>query len=395
MQTIETAVLSKESILCYLNDIIVYCQEQGYGLALWRLPNAAQVNLLISYQPQEITSHDIETLPSGFLLGRFDAATAQQKTFLKADICLTFTEQTQAEALVELKEKLPAISLGKQRDTAPVPSKLRVGLNAEARLAFEDLVDKAIAHIKDGEMKKVVLARKQHFALDGAIYFGKLWQSLCKRYHNTFNSLVFTPKHGLWLGATPEVLVSQDAQMMFRTMALAGTQRAGEKSEKEAVWSQKEIEEQAYVRRYIIDCLKQIRLREFEDIGPKTMRVGHLFHLRTDFLVNLHDAHFPNLLSTMLQLLHPTSAVCGTPKQEAFDFIAQHEQIDRALYGGFIGPVNVQSETHLFVNLRCAKFEPKQVHLFAGAGITEDSVPEKEFQETEAKMEVMLSIIND
>jgi isochorismate synthase len=201
------------------------------------------------------------------------------------------------------------------------------------------------------------------------------------------------PKFGTWIGASPEILASQDAQEIFHTVALAGTQKTLGRSEKEAVWSQKEIEEQAYVRRYIIDCLKFIRLREFEDIGPKTVRVGHLFHLRTDFIVDLKQVDFPHLLSTMVHLLHPTAAVCGTPKKEALDYILQEEGFDRELFGGYLGPVNVQGETHLFVNLRCARWKEGEMTLFAGAGITEDSVPEMEFLETESKMESLMKLL--
>ncbi|WP_332912325.1 chorismate-binding protein [Algoriphagus boritolerans] len=109
----------------------------------------------------------------------------------------------------------------------------------------------------------------------------------------------------------------------FHTMALAGTQPAsGENPLKSAAWTQKEIEEQALVCRYIVDCFKKIRLREYEEHGPKTIMAGNLLHLRTDFKVDMKATGFPQLGSVMLDLLHPTSAVCGMPRKEAHDFFA-------------------------------------------------------------------------
>jgi isochorismate synthase len=173
-------------------------------------------------------------------------------------------------------------------------------------------------------------------------------------------------------------------------MSLAGTQKAqGDNPLKSVAWTQKEIEEQALVGRYIVDCFKKIRLREYEEHGPKTVIAGNLLHLRSDFKVDMDATNFPQLGSVMLELLHPTSAVCGMPRQEALAFLATHEAFDRSLFAGFIGPVNINSETSIYVNLRTARLMEKQAILFAGAGVTEDSIPEKEWEETEMKCDII------
>ena len=74
------------------------------------------------------------------------------------------------------------------------------------------------------------------------------------------------------------------------------------------------------------------------------------------------------------------------PSVTNIDFIIENENFERELYSGFIGPVNLMAETHLFVNLRCAKINKENVLLFAGAGVTENSVAEKEWNETEQKV---------
>ncbi len=159
-------------------------------------------------------------------------------------------------------------------------------------------------------------------------------------------------------------------------------------------WTQKDIEEQALVCRYIISCFKKIRLREYVETGPKTVVAGNLLHLKTDYDVDMTATGFPQLGSIMLKLLHPTSAVCGMPLQNALDFLAKEEKYDREFYSGFIGPVNIDSESHIYVNLRCMQIlKDKKAQLYAGAGVTSDSIPEKEWEETEIKMNTLLNVI--
>jgi isochorismate synthase len=155
---------------------------------------------------------------------------------------------------------------------------------------------------------------------------------------------------------------------------------------KSVAWTQKEIEEQALVCRYIINCFKKIRLREYEEHGPRTMVAGNLMHLKTVYEVDMTATNFPQLGSVMLKLLHPTSAVCGMPFDHALNFLKTNEQYDREFYSGFLGPVQVNNNSQIFVNLRCMQVFENQARLYAGAGVTIDSIPEKEFEETEIKM---------
>ncbi len=203
------------------------------------------------------------------------------------------------------------------------------------------------------------------------------------------------PAGGRHLGGRfPEILVSVDRGQVFRTMALAGTQPVQPGLlPHQASWTQKEIEEQALVSRYIINCFKQIRLREFEEDGPKTVVAGNLMHLRTDFRAHSREVGFPQLGTIMLKLLHPTSAVCGMPKEPALAFIGAHEGYERTFYSGFLGPVNVEGESHLYVNLRCTQWLDRAAIVYAGAGVTAHSVPEKEWRETELKCQTMLNVI--
>jgi len=96
----------------------------------------------------------------------------------------------------------------------------------------------------------------------------------------------------------------------------------------------------------------------------------------------------------MLHLLHPTSSVCGMPKFPALQFIVANEHLNREFYSGFLGPVNIKGNNQLYVNLRCMQILRTRVVMYAGAGITHDSDPEKEWDETALKCQTLLDVIN-
>lgn len=246
------------------------------------------------------------------------------------------------------------------------------------------------AQLEAGLFRKIVLARCVDEETPQPIEPMNLFRCACERYPRMFISLVYTEKSGYWLTATPEILLEkQDAQ--WRTIALAGTMKLeGEqlKGEGETLsWSTKNIQEQRIVATYITECLEQFT-GDFQEEGPRTVRAANLVHLRSDFTFTLPDSdHLGDLLHT----LHPTPAVCGLPKRDTFNFIIRNEHAPRRYYSGFMGPLGEQ--THLYVSLRCMNIEGNRYHLYAGGGLLKDSTEEQEWQETEAKLETMRSLL--
>jgi isochorismate synthase len=187
-------------------------------------------------------------------------------------------------------------------------------------------------------------------------------------------------------------------------MALAGTQLFT--GEKDITWGAKEVREQQIVTDHIVNELSGIPIK----VGsPYTKKAGNLLHLCTDIHGKLSgDDH----LSTLIEKLHPTAAVCGLPKKEAQEFILTHEGYDRSFYTGFLGELNHPNpgsadvttddkstlETNLYVNLRCMQLipEPKPAAvLYIGGGITQASQPELEWEETVEKSKVMKRVLFD
>ncbi len=383
------------SLATEISRLITYISAENRPFAVWKLPESNLIHLIAGFAPQaqHYPQTDLETLPAGFVAAPFHAEKGVY--FIPADEHWIW--QTALEGTVkrikgaELSAQMPSEKFSVQHLKNYVKTTAVSGNSSES---FRAAVAQAVAAIKRHEFQKVVLSKQKEAAMPEGFNPAEVFVELGKSYPNAFVSFFAIPQVGVWMGATPEILVSVDRHQIFRTMALAGTQAKGTLTNlQQATWTQKEIAEQAMVSRYIINCFKKIRLREFEENGPRTVAAGKLIHLRTDFEVDMRVTNFPQLGTVMLNLLHPTSAVCGMPKPAAMEFIAVHEQYDRALYSGYIGSVNISGESHLFVNLRCMQLQANSLILYAGAGITEDSIPEKEWNETEMKCETMLQLI--
>ncbi len=91
--------------------------------------------------------------------------------------------------------------------------------------------------------------------------------------------------------------------------------------------------------------------------------------------------------------MHPTSAVCGMPRQAAIDFLAAEEGYDRGHYCGFLGPVGIGGRSTLYVNLRSAQFIGNDLWLYVGAGVTGESDPAAEWQETVEKTKTLGALV--
>lgn len=396
----ENVQLKDPEILRYSGEEIAFAlvaaaSEKKLSYACWRLPKQSEIVVLVDFSSSvERRKPQLERSEQGFIIQPFLQKENEEPIFLKADILFsTFNKSFSFSSALNpgqdgfLKDVLEKLVSGNNLVALPSPDK---NSTADTADRYTTLVQQAKEAILENRFKKIVLARSKEVPVSSALNLPVLFHKLMAEYASAFISLIHTESTGTWLTATPEILASVNKHGIFRTIALAGTQllKEGDNIQK-AVWTQKEIEEQALVGRYIINCFKKIRLREYEEEGPRTVQSGNLLHLRTDYTVNTNDVNFPELGSVMLELLHPTSAVCGMPKEVTLEFIKEHENLERKLFSGYLGPVNIHSESHIFVNLRCANVYNTKAVLYAGAGITQDSEPEKEYRETELKMEAV------
>ena len=264
-------------------------------------------------------------------------------------------------------------------------SDLKVVSSNNSKENHIQLVEKGIDFIKKGEVKKVVLSRKETIECVDFDVVNTL-KKMLNTYKNSFVYLWYHPTIGLWMGASPERLINLN-QTKFKTMALAGTQLY--KNFMNVVWKEKDQKEQQIVTDFILENIKD-NIDNIELSEPYTVRAGNLIHIRTDISGNLKTV---NLLGDLINSLHPTPAVCGLPKNNAADYILENEGYDRYYYSGYLGEINIKNSTSLFVNLRCMQVNDTTASIYIGGGITIDSNSEKEWEETVSKAEVMKKVL--
>lgn len=340
------------------------------AFAIYRLPHSSQCTLVgQSGVPLSLPSLRGLGVESGFVIAPFTISDDSLVVLLRPDVV-----RQCSPAEVEKMDGLPFYL-----DSGDMP------FQSASREAYHD--DFARFHRTFSEMglQKLVLARSADIA-HGGTHPALLFALACRDYPEAFVTLFSIPQYGTWLVATPEVLLASEGGK-WHTMALAGTM---EFAERLPSWNEKNVREQAYVSQYIKSCLEGYS-NDVDLKGPYTTRSGHLVHLRTDFSFTLTD---DVRLGEVLDTLHPTPAVCGVPKQDALQFIVDNESTDRSIYSGFSGPLNLAGNTALFVSLRCMRILDDRYRLYAGGGILPESDEALEWDETAAKMQAMLSLIN-
>ncbi len=363
-----------------LNHIQTLSISKNLPFVTYRLPGQENSTTYIQTSSGNVQWNSVLDIASetGFIMAPFDTRNGHPYVLVKPDLVLETCRISKAQIRqVEALEERPAPSWTAQ---SPVIT---------GREVYMDQVNEIKSTIAGGAFQKAVLSRIQ--VIEGS-YFSlvpKLFQAICRKHPNAFVYLFKSDGH-FWMGASPEPLLRlRDGRIS--TVSLAGTRSYAEKHMNIDRWTVKEVLEQEYVTRYIHDVLHSFGIRDYRVTSPYVKKAGNLVHLRTDF--SLEFDRVDSKLWELVDALHPTPAVAGQPKDDAIRFIRSLEPHDREYYTGFLGPVTHDAEIDLFVNLRCLKITPNHLALYVGGGITLDSDPSDEWDETCLKAESLLKII--
>lgn len=213
--------------------------------------------------------------------------------------------------------------------------------------------------------------------------FVGVFNELCQKYKNkAFVYALVDPVFGIWIGATPEILIEGDENRL-KTVALAGT-----KKEQNDKWTLKEREEQSMVTDFIYSKLSQSAVQNLVKGDCETIDSGAVFHLATRFEFQVPFSNVDDLIND----LHPTPAVCGLPRDKAMQLIHDFEPHERKFYTGILGWVK-DNEVQTYVNLRCMEYFKGSCDLYVGGGITSNSVIENEWLETKNKANTLRSVL--
>lgn len=221
--------------------------------------------------------------------------------------------------------------------------------------------------------------------------FSEIIRELFATFPHAFRFVFFTQETGLWAGASPELLLSHDsADNSIATMALAGTRPRT--SGPHTGWDEKNIEEHNLVTDFIVQAL--VNAGATPETGTTTTEIyGEVEHLLTPITATGDNA----AAAAVLDIINPTPALAGTPRDAALNDIREIENHDRQCYGGYIA-IHSPEGIRAYVNLRCVMLEQISekkftYNIFTGGGITALSDPAAEWMETELKSHRLRAIL--
>ncbi len=245
-------------------------------------------------------------------------------------------------------------------------------------------VSKAVAVLQGQGLQKVVLTRQLQLKSGAEVPHRKMLEHLAQKYP-ACSILSVNLGQGTLLAASPEKLFEMTSEHVYCD-ALAGTFPAN------AGMADRQMErfEHAPVVQAITAALQPFCFDIKTETRATAVSLQSLSHLHTPVRARPRpDLHAIQLIDA----LHPTPAVGGVPLRDALTWIREHEHFSRGWYTGAFGWIGDNQEAQMSVVLRCALVQDKLVRLYAGAGITPVSDPEKELKETELKLEAMLNAL--
>lgn len=321
--------------------------QKRKAFVIFRFPNKSKINIINGFAEAKT---NLDKVKNGFVIQSFDT----KKNFVitaadtKADLAL----------LPKLKKK----TTGKND--------------------FIQYVNHIKTAINKGQLEKVVAAKglsvHKTKNYDPLVHF----QNALK-YQEAFVCLIFIENELCWLCATPELLLKTTDKTAI-TYSLAGTVKG------ESNFTNKEIIEQSIVTKDILAKLATLDELKKTSVSSKIIANGSLKHLLAEIKAKKKKKI---KWYKIAKLLHPTPATAGFPVEKSLSFIKTNEQLERCYYSGFIGDVK-NDNAKLFVNLRCVEIGKDNLYFYGGCGITQDSNPQKEWMETEHKIDILRSQVS-
>lgn len=256
------------------------------------------------------------------------------------------------------------------------------------------LVRVALQDFERTDLEKVVLARQTVLHAEETINPFALIQRLARKVNNVY-LFCFQPEPGrAFLGASPECLYQRLENRIY-SEALAGTCPRGTTSEMDTAFentlmnNEKNRREHHFVVEAIMESLSGICSEAHTEARPHVYKLAHCQHLRTPIMGILH----PNISDdVLLDILHPTPAVGGTPSSDAVRWILNNEPFERGIYASPVGWIGSNC-AEFCVGIRSGLVAGTTLNLYTGAGIVSGSDPHEEWLELDAKLAQYMDII--
>ncbi len=258
----------------------------------------------------------------------------------------------------------------------------------EGSSTSREAYNKAFKEIQDSfdnqRTAKVVLSRRIIVPRQEQDLY-TMFVKLKNRYPDAFTYLVSTPETGTWMGASPELVLSNQSGRITTT-AIAGTQALGNSTVSNLSWGQKEIQEHRYIEDFLKEVLSKNKI-DFTISEKSTIQAGDLCHIHSRIDIDSEVS-----LPALVDLIHPGPALSGYPVPDALSLLDKVESTSREFYCGYLGPVN-NNNIDWFANIRCMQVHNEHFTLYVGGGLTSDSNLDAEWDETNMKSRTLLDVL--
>lgn len=266
--------------------------------------------------------------------------------------------------------------------------------------AYAGMVGKALDKIATGSLHKVVLGRCLDVVSDPPLVPAEVIDRLLLtrpgRYVFSVPLPSAAPEGPVLLGASPELLVKREGELISCTPLAGSVPRSADAEEDRRrslalLGSAKDLAEHAFVVDAIVHALKEVCVEVEHPTAPELLSTDTVWHLASPIRARLAPGEDLSALR-LAQLLHPTPAVGGVPTAAANAVIADLEGDLRDYFAGCVGWVDRSGDGEFAVTIRAAVIDGDRLRLFAGAGIVAGSDPEAEVRETGAKLATMARV---
>jgi menaquinone-specific isochorismate synthase len=262
------------------------------------------------------------------------------------------------------------------------------------KVEWNNLVSDALSKIDEGFFRKVVISRRLLAKIEPIPLFSDVLMKLQENYNNC-SVFLYGSENSILFGATPEQLLKlKKNEVEFD--ALAGSAKRGNTEEDDKIIAdnllldKKNIEEHNHVIEFIKSA-SSTYVNNFRQFNTGIKKFSNIQHIYTPIRAELNSHE---QIYKLVDDIFPTPAICGSPKGTSFNYISNNENFDRGLFSGIIGFIS-PGELDLIVAIRSALLNENKLYIYAGCGIVKGSNPSSEFEETEIKMNPILSLFNN
>ncbi len=252
---------------------------------------------------------------------------------------------------------------------------------------LKQLINKGIQLVEEDNLEKIVLASRVKIDFKNKLNLINILRKLKTNQPNTCRYVWRRNSKDITFGASPEKLFSfMKPDLVLE--AIAGTV-SSDLNPDSLMESSKDIKEHNYVIKYLIKSLEVLKINNYTKSSLKVTSFGDISHLQTLIYSKIYNI----CPFDLLRVLHPSPAVCGSPKKEAMNWINILESFSRGNYASPIGWVDSEGNSEFRVAIRGARYIDQNLEFTAGSGLVKGSISNKEIEEIQLKFKSLVKQI--